>query len=100
MSFRDDIEKAVEAMKKEWRLFDPVAMERHLGVALVANQVSSPTDAFSSVELSVYLRTDDHGTPEYIGVEYQRHLGGAAQFDDLAVVDVEPELRQVWTVKR
>lgn len=51
----------------------------------------------------MYLRTID-GVPEYAGVTYRRGHGDDEPPEwtdsDVAVVDVEPELRQVWTVKR
>lgn len=112
MSFRDDLEKALVDYEADTAYhFWPGDLARYIGeepegdhtVKLIAGEVLGQT-RWTTIHLAVYQRNDEHGIPEYLGVEYEK---GATEYQGLdwgdqniAVVDVEPELRQVWTVKR
>ena len=111
MSFRDDLEKALVDYADTAYHFWPGDLARYIGeepegdhtVKLIAEEDLWQT-RWTTIHLAVYQRNDENGIPEYLGVEYER---GATEYQDLdwdqqslAVVDVEPELRQVWTVKR
>ncbi len=112
MSFREDLEKAlVDYGADTADSFWPDDLIMYVGeepdaprtVKLIAKEDLGQS-RWTTIHLAVYRRDDENGIPEYLGVEYER---GATEYQDLdwdqqslTVVDVEPELRQVWTVKR
>ena len=111
MSFREDLAKGLvdyEADAADY--FDAPDLIMYLdaddtgrSVELIAEEYLGQK-RWTTIHLAVYRRNDEDGIREYLGVEYEK---GATEYQDLdwdqqnvAVVDVEPELRQVWTVKR
>ncbi len=112
MSFRDYLEKALVDYEADTAdHFWPGDLARYIGeepegdhtVKLIAEEFLGQT-RWTTIHLAVYQRNDEHGIPEYLGVRYEE---GATEYQDLywedqniTVVDVEPELRQAWTVKR
>lgn len=100
MSLKDDLKAAIADLERAGVSdFDP----DDLDVAPLVSDEPYSSGRWLEYRLAVFVRNID-GTPEYAGVTYARGLTEMQDTDwyelNLHVVDVEPELRQVWTVKR